>query len=419
MLDMYEILLLIIVVFYAVLAWRNLRLAIFIFLALLPSYLLRTEFFGFPMTLLELLFVVLALRWLVGQMRDRSSFAFLRSWWLPLLLLCVAATVGIFVSPDTQAALGTWKAYFIEPVIFFLILRTSLPDYDDGERAAMALGLGALFVALFAIIQKSTGTAIPIPWDVEGRVTSLYPYPNAVGLYLAPIILLSLAGLHRAVDAHFNRRVWLWCFVLGFSMAAIIFSKTEAAWVAIPVAFLLSALCNRKYRAITVSTFVLLVLIAFLTPAFREKILLQDYSGEVRRKQWVETVVMLQDHHLTGAGLSGYPSTLEPYHTFDEIEIFQYPHNIILNVWSELGALGVLVLATLAFQTWRDFRLAYRKSSPMRWLAFGCFAALLEMVIHGLVDVPYFKNDLAMFTFALLALLSWSATSRYALPQQE
>ncbi len=415
---MYEILLLTVVLLFAFLAWRDLRLAIFLFLALLPAYLLRTELFGFPTTLLELLWAALALRWLIAQMRDRSSFAFLRSWWLPIVLLCVAATIGIFVSSDTNAALGIWKAYFIEPVVFFLILRTSLRDYDDGEKAAMAIGIGALLIAVFVILQKTTGVAIPIPWDVEGRATSIFPYPNAVGLYLAPIILLSLAGLHRAVDARFNLRVWLWCFALGFSVVAIIFSQTEAAWVAIPAALLLSALCNRKYRALTVSALTLFILIAFLTPALREKILLQDYSGEVRRKQWVETVGMLQNYPLTGAGLSGYQAALEPSRIFEEIEIFQYPHNIVLNVWSELGLLGILALGALGFQTWRDFRLAYRTSSPMRWLAFGCFAALLEMTIHGLVDVPYFKNDLAMLTFAILALLSWSATSRYALPKQ-
>jgi hypothetical protein len=38
----------------------------------------------------------------------------------------------------------------------------------------------------------------------------------------------------------------------------------------------------------------------------------------------------------------------------------------------------------------------------------GVACAFLTIIIHGLVDVPYFKNDLAVFFWVLLAIVGIS-----------
>lgn len=106
---------------------------------------------------------------------------------------------------------------------------------------------------------------------------------------------------------------------------------------------------------------------------------------------------MLADNPLLGAGLNGYPTALAPYHDATFYEIFQYPHNIFLNVWSELGLLGLtgLIIGAVLIA-----RTTWRRKNDVLVLAFS--AALLVMLIHGLVDVPFFKNDLAILTGFLL-----------------
>jgi O-antigen ligase len=147
----------------------------------------------------------------------------------------------------------------------------------------------------------------------------------------------------------------------------------------------------------------IVVAVVALFPAIRgpvvEKLTLQDLSGQVRIAQWQETAAYLKDGHwLVGAGLSGYPIAIKPYHVHPEYEIFQDPHNVALNVWVELGALGLVAVALLAWQALR---------APKRdWVALAASFALLQMLVHGLVDVPFFKNDLAMMTFLLLALVA-------------
>jgi hypothetical protein len=44
----------------------------------------------------------------------------------------------------------------------------------------------------------------------------------------------------------------------------------------------------------------------------------------------------------------------------------------------------------------------------------GLFCAMIAIVIHGLVDVPYFKNDLAAMFFIYLALIgSFNLQEKY------
>jgi O-antigen ligase len=123
---------------------------------------------------------------------------------------------------------------------------------------------------------------------------------------------------------------------------------------------------------------------------------------------------MLKDHWLFGAGLAAYPTVLEPYHLHREIEIFQYPHNLILNIWSELGLLGLLTAVWLKLISLKIFLKGRKQTTPFTWLVFVSSAALIEMAIHGLVDVPFFKNDLAMLTAAILVFLTWSVNGPYA-----
>jgi O-antigen ligase len=127
-------------------------------------------------------------------------------------------------------------------------------------------------------------------------------------------------------------------------------------------------------------------------------VFLQDYSGGVRLSQWGETAMLLRDHALFGVGLGGYPAALAPYHTDVQYEIFQYPHNLFLNQWVELGMLGVVALVWLIVaggrELWRDHSVVTMASG----------AALVTMVIHGLVDVPFYKNDLAVLTALLLGI---------------
>ncbi len=372
-----------------------------LFAALLPTYLVRFRIGPFPTTLLELLWVALMVAFLaaragVGGLRaPRLERARLRPWLGPCGLLLLAGVVGVAVSPDTRAALGLFKAYLLEPVLFFGLL-IAITDDTVRLKVVRALAVSGAVVAVFALLQPLV--APQTLWEGT-RATAFYPFPNAVGLFLAPIIALVAGGMKlKGRMASLNVAAVLLMF------GALVAAQSEGALIGAAVGLVALLWFHPKWRVLALLA-VIFTFVAYawmpdaLRSSLQEKLLLQDWSGTVRRITWGETVDMLRDRPLTGAGLAGYPLVMRDYHKATAIEIFQYPHQIVLNLWSELGLLG---LAAFAWILLTFFRLSSRPESKLQRQA--AMAAMVALLVHGLVDVPYFKNDLAFLFWTIVAL---------------
>jgi len=193
------ILLIIAFVLFAGLSLQNLKTGVLLLLVVLPSYLIRFSVGRFPTTFLEILIAVLLLVWLVkGPKPDRKALQKLPIF-APLVLLLLAATIGIFIAPDHLAALGIWKAYFIEPAILFVMIFTLFKNKKEMYQILTALGAGGLIISILGVVQKITEIGIPFPWNLEGRITSIFDFPNALGLYLAPLVTIAIVFLLQQI----------------------------------------------------------------------------------------------------------------------------------------------------------------------------------------------------------------------------
>ncbi len=400
---MYPFLLATAVGCFGVIAWRNLRFSLFLLAAALPTYLLRFSLGPIPFTLLEALILALVGVWGVrGEWKQVRSMP--RSWLYGVGGLIAAAVLATFIAPDTRGALGVLKAYFIEPALLFFVAVTTLKTPAD-RRVLLAWFVGgAAFASLVGIFQFVTGTGIPIPWDIERRVTGPFPYPNALGLYAGPAALI--AAVFAARETGRARQMWAIASLLCF--VGIVLAQSEAAVGSVVVILGLTGLVSKKWRtAALASAGAALVSVVFFAPLRNfavEKLTFSDRSGEVRQLQWAETWEMLKTRPLFGTGLNGYPEALAPFHRRPDIEIFQYPHTLVFNIWTELGLAGIAACAGVLALVLA----ALRRARQDGWKDTAAVAALLVfggMLVHGLVDVPYFKNDLSALTWLLLALV--------------
>ena len=425
-------------VLFTLICRRSLFAGTMVFLGALPTYLVRFDLGPVPTTLLELLFAILLVTWLIRFYDDRHKTVSAKNlllhrkvWWVGIgtLLLSIGGFLGLLQTADTLSTLGILKSYLVEPILFgWILLHVAwYQNVTIGIKVsrnifcsfvasfALALAIPTVIISVWAIVQWGTGITIPVEWFAFRRATSIFPYPNAVGHFVAPVtVFLFAALLYRKPNPIFKRSSEKWiALVVVLGLVAMFASQTEAALVGTVVAMTAAAflLIDRpiKQRLLLGGAGLIIFVIAiFGVPQLREKVLLQDWSGQTRTAQWSETWRLLSSSPRTfvlGVGANNYPTAVAPFHTHAYFEIFQYPHNIVLNIWTELGLAGLFGFCILAVTIGRSWVLGDR-------LAMLASLPLLEMTIHGLVDVPFFKNDLAMMTFTFIAL--WLMTSTHA-----
>ena len=191
--------------------------------------------------------------------------------------------------------------------------------------------------------------------------------------------------------------------IIILSIISIYFAHSTGALVALFSGLLITGLFFKKtkiFSIIILIIFFLLFSLNFIPQKIQDELLLKDWSGFVRKVGWQESLEMLKNNFIFGAGLSGYPEVFAEYHKIDFIEIFQYPHNIILNFWSEIGLGGLIIFILLIIYY---FYKIYKINNNI--LKFFLIYSMLIILIHGLVDVPYFKNDLAILFWVLFLLV--------------
>lgn len=366
----------------------------------LPAYVVRFHVGPFPTTLLEISVAMFLAAWTYARgtrgWSDARRLLHARGWAWPISLWLIAGAVGVIVAADHVAALGLWRAYFLEPALVFAMLTDLVRDDAEKKLLLRSTVVALVALAAWAVVQATTGYGIPSPWNAPPagiRATGPFPYPNALALFAVPAAALC-AFLAINHHKHLLRPHLAW---LGFGsgILAAVLAKSDGGLIALGAAAFIALMLRKTLRRPALAVAVLALIVALSIPTTRaivtDQIFFREWSGKVRLVIWKETRAMLTDHPIFGAGLGGYRDGITPYHAATWMEIFQYPHNILLNLWSETGLIGTAAFAWILWRWWK-------RGGTM---ALPVMAAIL---VHGLVDVPYFKNDLAVMFWILVAV---------------
>jgi len=404
-------LLLIVAGVIAYLGYRKPVWAVAMTIVLLPTYLFRSSIYFLPFTFLEVCIIATFSGWvlaaIVQKKLRRTEPPYTYRW--PIILLLIGATIGLFVSPIFTSAAGLWKAYFIEPILFLIVLKEVIKNDTNRRTVLWALGIASLGVSLLAIYQKFTGFAIAEPaWVNESfrRVTAFFTSPNAVGLYLGPIIALYAGWL--VAEWRNTQATVLKLIILVLALLAVVFTVSQGTWLGLlAAAVVLSYFGWDKKKTVLITLIIIIALVASpLRPRILPIVTFQDHAGQNRitllKTSW-QYLTANPSQFLLGAGILGFSGlhqqTRDPLLT----EPLLYPHNIIFNFWMETGLVGLLGMIWLLI---KFFGQTIRRlpNSTSRFLTIGVLAAMVVVVVHGLVDVPYFKNDLAVLFWIVIGL---------------
>ncbi|MDD5173088.1 MAG: O-antigen ligase family protein [Patescibacteria group bacterium] len=407
-------------IFYIFLSWFKPRHALYLTLFLLPTYQIKFSFVGIPFTFLELMILILFMVWLIKRFNNLTIKRFnnlLSGWrWLICLWLLVA-TISMFVAPELRAAAGVWRAYFIEPAMFLIVLLDLIKNDQDKKTLIFTLGLSAFCCSVWAILQKWLGGGV-FSTEVWGRAqvwraTGPFSHPNFLGLYLAPLIVLVAGGI---VNFRGKIRSVVCCFVFLFiTFWALVLARSEGALIGVFAGLAFWGVVLKKTRKYVLTgliiAFLLIMVWPFSRQYFLEKALLQDLSGQFRLNIWSGAVSLLKVSPVLGAGLDGYERLIPDYQANSFIARDgrnfyappqPYPHNLFLAIWLEVGLVGLIVFVWILI---RFFKQGFKNLENRDIILNGAvMGAMVCILVHGLVDTPYFKNDLAVVFWLIIGL---------------
>lgn len=424
------------------LAWFRFRLAIGFLILALPTYLIRFKIGFLPSTFLELVFGSIFLVWLIRYARTdilRLRMIMRDHIWFFIFsgLFIIGSLVGVGVSDMVLLSLGQWRAYFLEPLLLFLVLIARSTTKDDvrpvreiidATYLLHCLILTSLSVALYSIFQWITGVGIATPeWTAKAtrRVTAFFTSPNAVGLYLESLIIITVGYFFllrkkiqdartELLPANEKHKRWLLILlplIALIELVAIVFTKSDGTVLALGAAFIVS-LFLAGYKKCIAIIIACAIVVTLLVPKVNSVILFRDKSGENRLTLWSyswEFFTASPKNFVAGAGVRQFFRKIQkPHYDVKKMERLIYPHNIVLNFWSETGIIGLIgfvgMLGCLGIYARKELR-------KNRTWAILLIALLTTTIVHGLVDVPYFKNDLAML-FWIISALFFTPTSK-------
>jgi putative inorganic carbon (HCO3(-)) transporter len=383
--------------------------------ALAPAYIVRWHLGPLPTTLLENALLLTVAAFLVESYRAGTWppwRAGARPLWrtsltIPTALFLVAGAISVVVAPDRRAALGLYRAYLLEPIAFSIVLLSVVTS----ARRAVAIAGGLAAGATVAGVANAVVVLVALSHRDYNVLNTppvvIYNTANAVALYLVPLI--AVAG---AISLHWpgRRERLLASAFVAVGVGCVVLSFSRGGYLALAGVAVGLALSHRR-RWLLLAGAGVGAGILMLIPQIRRRVLGEfDLNGPNntlvgRFHLWSATLQMLRDHPIFGAGLSGYATVLGPYWNPYHPDRFTYPHNIVLSAWSETGLLGLIGFAWLMGAGFVRSLRGWRLGAPgWRAIQLGVALALVAVLLHGLVDVPYWKNDLSLEFWALLSL---------------
>jgi O-antigen ligase len=400
-------------------------------------YLVRFNIGPLPTNILELYIGFLALWYIIGVSflhypkpklhllirkglgGGRSPHWFAVSFFFLATTIATIATITNLEPEHILVPLGIWKGWIVAPILLYIMMISTFKKSDLQNLIEVFIGSLSI-VAAISIVQFFTGIFpgpqstydLRLVWPYLDPWTGEGASANYPALFLSPALLLAvfankgsnatdkifytLSAIVLAATVYLTRSFGAYLSLLAaISLITFLKIKSSKRWLIVPI---------------TVGALVILAATQWHTEKFQWFLKLgADPSTQIesstseRINIYKVSTKMLQSSPLLGIGIGQYqsqfestaPDILEREISRKEINHALHPHNTYLMFWLSGGILSLLAFLCLV-ATWM-------RSIPITW-KFLLWAPMSYWLIHGVIDVFYWKNDLA-FSFWFIGAL--------------
>ncbi|OGI25073.1 MAG: hypothetical protein A3J76_02465 [Candidatus Moranbacteria bacterium RBG_13_45_13] len=386
---------------------------IFLALLLLPFYFIKLKYGWLSLNLVEILIIALFFVWFF--VRDTKYKVQNTRYQIPVIFIITGLLLSIFINKNYYVGFGILKGWFILPILFAIVYYDNLKK----NRKLLSWSLTAIFfsgllVAIEGIYYWMSGFL-----TYDGRLRIFYDSPNQLAMFLGPVLLVGLLFTQHATPASpklqrgerntQHKIIWKLLLIAGLLIISfnLYLTKSYGAWLAIGLTLI--AIFWLKYKKIRSPKYlfiVIIILIIFVSAVGKLENIktLDDRSSLASRVMiWKSAGLMIKDNPLFGIGPGNFQNKYLEYQKYFPPYLewaVPQPHNLFLAFWLESGLLGLIGFILLLIRFFRDNK---KTIGNDRLLGTLCLSAMLYFLIHGLVDTTYWRNDMAILFWVVVA----------------
>lgn len=391
-------------------AMKFTKILLYAVLFFLQAYLIRFKILGYPTNLQEILIAITGATFLVEIIRAKLFVQTLKNigkhWVIVSFVFLTGIALARLPIGSTLDLIRHFKFLTFALVTAFIFLETFRTN-NERKNAIKIAGFGAIAFGIFSVIYNLLG------YNVAPDLRLLGPLDAAVYLayYLTPFFIFFTIEFIKKPLIKFSNINFICAIILAILIIATQSMGSIVAGFLVIAIYLFKnhsiEILNKKITKIILTIFA----VAILGSVFYTKILptIQTpwSSLHERGEIWQTSVALLKDPEnvLFGLGLGQFQYYYE--NSVDAVigqkpldYIVLQPHNIFLLFIFQYGILG---LAFIIFCMYFAIKfLIQTKKIPE--ISKTTLYILLYFFIHGLIDTPFFKNDLLILLILFMEL---------------
>ena len=451
---------------FTLLCAKNIRYGVYAIIFLMPSYLLRFSIFGIPTTVLEIMIYILFLIWALNGahsllfchfepvrvrnlrallckknvyikivLRSLNRFAHfemtkkedaLNILNVGIVLLFLGLAISTFNSFDLRTSLGIFKGWFIDPFLFFVVFINIIKKEEhiaSTLKSWIASGVVVSLVGIFYLLNNNL--------TFDGRLKAFFLSPNYLAMYLSPVFLILLVLLLDIFGARASVRIYSkrltsifrlkpslkllnikYPIFLIIILIPLYFTYSYGAFLGIFAATIYLLIIGLKpllrISNIKYPIFLIIISISFIfitAVKFSQITNLDDRSSfHSRLMIWNTSVEIIKDNPLFGIGPGTFQDIYLSYsEKFDKPYLewaVPQPHNIFLAFYLQTGMIGFVGFILILFWFFNGCK---NEALPrLYWQIINVL--MIYILVHGLVDTTYWKNDLALMFWLIVGM---------------
>ncbi len=388
---------------------------------LIPIYFVRFEIFGIPTNVLEISVLICFGLSILGRTdkTDRTD----RTHVLAIFLILAGLLISTLMNDNWRAGFGIIKGWFIIPLISGWILMKKRKGKEWLKSILKWLYFSVFLVAAISLVYYFSGSL-----TYDGRLKAFYLSPNHLAMYLAPGLIIGIyliqSAIFQAADktrgrwrqlAYASRRHPVFLFHVLFFLiilSSLYLTYSYAAWLAVILSLAITSVV--KYKKINRRVFLISLIIVLLilvsqwnTEKFENFKNFSRSSLKSRTIIWQSAGKILKDNLIFGIGPGNFQNKYLEYqkHFPPYLEwAVPQPHNLYLAFWLQSGIIGLVGFIILIFKWIKNLVAPIKKQKNGADIAAVLLGVMFYILLHGLVDTTYWKNDLAMVFWVIFSL---------------